>query len=108
MKVITNSSGKMETVNHDDTEIYRKLANTKRELRAMIAGSIQFHKDEFSPKNIEPLYENGCIDPDIFNSLSDKIPNINSIRSVHVRLYHVTSSFNNSLKFWDGENWVNV
>lgn len=50
-KVVTNpKTGKMETVQDFSEDIaIRKLRETKKELRDMLDGNVQFHEDKLGP-----------------------------------------------------------
>jgi hypothetical protein len=52
-KVIVNpKTGKMETVQDSSEEqAIRKLRETKKELREMLDGNVQFHTDTLGPPN---------------------------------------------------------
>jgi hypothetical protein len=45
-KIVTGPDGKMYTENQTPTNVAEKLQKTRKELRDMIAGNTQFHKDE--------------------------------------------------------------
>lgn len=55
-KVVTGADGRMKTEAHSDTAAQAKLAQTRKELRDMLAGNTQFHTDNLGqgPKLPEP------------------------------------------------------
>lgn len=51
-KVITDAQGKMSTTHVIENNVAQTLNETRKQLRDMIAGNVQFHKDELSqPKS---------------------------------------------------------
>lgn len=47
VKIVTGKDGKLSTEN-DDSDIESVLKQTRREVKDIIAGNIQFHEDPFS------------------------------------------------------------
>lgn len=67
MKIITGKDGKMETVNELPSEKVTKadVDRTRRELRDMIEGNTQFHRDEFKDAqfgDLPPIEPGLCLD----------------------------------------------
>ena len=53
--IVNPTTGKMETVDDTTTDaIAEKLNQTKKSLRDMIAGNVQFHEDKLGPDKPEP------------------------------------------------------